>query len=537
MDKRDPDFEIDEQTYKEIEDAFVEQNLREQRYHLFQLKQEKDLDRRTQKLGRLLTSLSPVQACDLLESAYRLAVAYSAIGESVLLSSLQIDRIWAQHGLVVLQGIFDELQTRRQYDLQRILINSLIFREHSHIFCSIVLYFHNLSYLFYEATEDKRFHLNLPTVIRKLQEICKKQGLRTIKFELESFFADFFNLELSDEIADRVVPILFEKKFSHLQGNILYHDTSELLPEDLSAELIPNVFEMDIDITSWETILTESLTPKADDIVIEARKVFSHLRTGERVEMARKVRDGELKLLLYDQSPIVIEALLENSRLTEIEVSNLAYRQTTAGEILNKIAENNSWFCRYTIKNAIAKNQNTAVDLALKILPDLLQNDLIDIVNKSGLSWMVRRSAYKQLQLKLSRSLVAEQIEMARYAGPIIIEIMLNSRDERFITTLLYHDRLQEKDITRIINWPDTNPLILERIGKHIYWSEAHSIKVGLLHHPSTPPAIKTRFLDDLSFQELQILSLDHKLDDSFRSLVLRRLEGFADTGVSANDL
>lgn len=516
---------LDQEHYEAAEKAYLEQTQRQQRQYLLQLKMIDDLDLRTEKLGDILTQISPVEAADLVLAAYELAEVHAPIGEAVLLSALQLDVIWKRQGMTVLQGMLDELRMRSEYDLLHILLDSLIFRDNSHIFCLLANHFGQLSDLLYQATADKRFHLDMTQMVRQLQELCKKQGLQFISMHLDAFFETIWGFSVESQLWPTILPIILTQHFSHLSDRTIFLDVGELLPDSVSNELIPTVFDMEVDINSWELILTEAETAAIDDLVIEARKRFENLRTGERVEIARKVKDTELKLLLYDKSPIVIEALLDNPRLTEVEVGTLTNRQTTAPEILAVISQHNRWICRYPIKFALVQNPNTPFEIAVRQLPDLLQADLITTVKNGELNWNLRRAAYQELQARLEHVDLRDQLEMVEHVDSIIIDIFLSSRDERIVSALIYHNRLKEHDIIRLISWHGTSPTILERIGKHPYWSEAHAVKVGLLHQPATPPFLKSRFMDDMTPAELDILSHNPFLDESFLSLVQRRLE------------
>ncbi len=513
------------EAYDAVSQAYFEQYQLEQRQYLIQLKFICDIGERTIRLAKIMRSLSSVQVCDLLATSYQLSQSYSPIGDAALLSSLPVDQIWKQQGVVILQGMFDELQSRGHYELLHIYLDMLIFRESSLIFIAIVQHFQQLSHSLYHATDDKRFHLPLPAIVRILQKICKTQGFRNLAFKITEFFDIFFRYKVSEDTFALTLGVLFAYKFNHVEKENIILDTSNILNQRLIGELIPTAFDLDLDIRSWEAILREQNEPRLDDITIEARKHFENMRTGERVEIARKVKGSELNLLLYDKSPIVVEALLDNPRLAELDIVGLTLRDSTPAEVLGKVAANPYWNCRYSIKNGIVNNRNAPFELANRFLADLLQNDLIAVVQKTELSWSIRRAAYFELQKTFEELTLADQLSLAEYSPWMVAEILLNTRDERILAALFYHARLKEAEIVRIVNWPETSNLLLERIGIHVSWGEIHPIKIGLLHNPHTPAYLKTRFLDHLSGLELRILAANTRLDELFRSLALRRWE------------
>ena len=517
--------EFDPNSFNDLEEAYLFDREQTIRHKLIQLKIIDDLIERTNYLAEIFSNNNPADNADLLVAAYDLANQFSVIGELTLLSVINLDRLKETCGIITLQGLFDELQDKKQFDLARFIFRNVMFKESTQIFSHLVVHCLNLFRAIYEMTKDEKFKLTIPQLVYLLQRVTQKQGLRELTVALSTFFLEEFEFNPTQEELDQITTILFDHQFRHVGKDVFVLYTVDIIPLDYAPILIPAHIFYKFELYEWENVISEDQHEKLDDIVIEARRRFEHLRAGERVEIARKVKGSDLKKLTYDKSPVVFKALLENPQLIELDVINIALRHTTSGEILQAIAESSIWINRYPVKNALAKNANTPRQLAIDLIPHLLQEDLLDIISRDELSWIVRRYAYLQIRLKLETISLADILELATQAHYIINEILLRKQDERILNILFYHDRLDEGQILQFLRWEKVSANLLEHLGDHIYWSESHPIKLGLLHHHHTPPKTRYKLLEDITPLEMKILCLNNSIDDAFLQIVKRKLD------------
>ncbi len=117
------------------------------------------------------------------------------------------------------------------------------------------------------------------------------------------------------------------------------------------------------------------------------------LAVGEKIAIARAAGPGAIALLRGDPSPRVVQALLENPRMTEGSLLPLVSSERTRPEILTLIAGDTRWGHRYRIRLAICRNSSTPYSAALRILPMLKKTDLALVAEDRHLSSVVRRRA------------------------------------------------------------------------------------------------------------------------------------------------
>lgn len=117
------------------------------------------------------------------------------------------------------------------------------------------------------------------------------------------------------------------------------------------------------------------------------------LAVGEKIVIARGGSQGLLRLLCTDPTPRVIDALLDNPRLTEGLLAPMVGSETTAPVILGKVAIHRRWGVRYPIRLALCRNPATPLERVLALLPMLKKRDLEAVARDNRLKLPVRRRA------------------------------------------------------------------------------------------------------------------------------------------------
>ena len=97
--------------------------------------------------------------------------------------------------------------------------------------------------------------------------------------------------------------------------------------------------------------------------------------------------------LRNDPEPRVIEALLENPRLTEGSLLPMLSREVARPEVLSLVANSHRWGTRYPVRVAICKNPRTPATSSLPLLPMLKKKDLGAVARDRRLPSVVRRRA------------------------------------------------------------------------------------------------------------------------------------------------
>lgn len=113
--------------------------------------------------------------------------------------------------------------------------------------------------------------------------------------------------------------------------------------------------------------------------------LLQDLTLGYKKTFARTAGPDDIARLLHDPAPTVIENLLKNPRVREQDVVRLAARRPNLESVLQVIFR--SRFCRLSmVQRALVKNPFTPAELAVKLVPNLLESDLRQVVADPGLA-------------------------------------------------------------------------------------------------------------------------------------------------------
>ena len=192
--------------------------------------------------------------------------------------------------------------------------------------------------------------------------------------------------------------------------------TSGLSVEDawLLAEHI-EVSDADLDL-SWlpseryEDLVLETPEAQAANLkrVLESERMESGEVPPERVSLIRRLMlmnakdrmkmamkgDREARgILIRDSNREVATAVIQNPRITDQEVENIASMRTVADEVLRLIAMNRSWARSYNIIHSLCRNPRTPIPTVIGILPRIRSKDLKSLSQNKNVSEAVRRQA------------------------------------------------------------------------------------------------------------------------------------------------
>jgi hypothetical protein len=119
------------------------------------------------------------------------------------------------------------------------------------------------------------------------------------------------------------------------------------------------------------------------------------MNTRNRIKLAMKGDREARSILVRDANKIVSSAVMNNPRITDQEVENVAAMRTISDEVLRLISLNRSWARSYPIIHNLARNPKTPMPTVLNILPRIRTKDLKQISLNRNVSEGVRRQAMR----------------------------------------------------------------------------------------------------------------------------------------------
>ena len=120
---------------------------------------------------------------------------------------------------------------------------------------------------------------------------------------------------------------------------------------------------------------------------------YEGFAVGERVAIARRAGIELLSRIRHDPETRVIQAMLENPRLTEGTLMPLLASGAARPEVLRSIAANERWCARYEVRRLLCRHRRVPAEIVLPLLPTLKKGDLRAIESQPGLNPLVRQRA------------------------------------------------------------------------------------------------------------------------------------------------
>ncbi len=119
-----------------------------------------------------------------------------------------------------------------------------------------------------------------------------------------------------------------------------------------------------------------------------------------RVKLAMKGDREARGILIRDANKVVATGVINNPRITDQEVENIAAMRTVADEVLRLIGLNRAWARQYPIIHNLARNPRTPLPTAMQILPRIRSKDLKSLSQNRNVSEGVRRQAYRLSEMR-----------------------------------------------------------------------------------------------------------------------------------------
>jgi hypothetical protein len=118
------------------------------------------------------------------------------------------------------------------------------------------------------------------------------------------------------------------------------------------------------------------------------------------MKLAMKGDREARNILIRDSNRVVATAVIQNPRVTDQEVENIAAMRTVADEVLRLISMNRNWARSYTIIHNLVRNPRTPLPTVINILPRIRTKDLKHLSQNRNVSEAARRQAMRLAQAR-----------------------------------------------------------------------------------------------------------------------------------------
>jgi len=120
----------------------------------------------------------------------------------------------------------------------------------------------------------------------------------------------------------------------------------------------------------------------------------------DRVKLGMKGDREARNILIRDPNRLVSTAVVNNPRISEQEIENIAAMRTVSEDILRQIASSRHWSRSYSVMLSLARNPRTPIANTMTIMSRLQLRDLTALSKNRNISDAVRRHAARLLSAR-----------------------------------------------------------------------------------------------------------------------------------------
>lgn len=136
----------------------------------------------------------------------------------------------------------------------------------------------------------------------------------------------------------------------------------------------------------------------AERVSLIRRLMFMNAR--DRMKMAMKGDREARGILIRDSNRVVAAAVINNPRINDHEIENIAAMRTVSDEVLRLISINRNWARSYPIIHNLVRNPRTPIPTVIGTLPRIRTKDLHQLSQNRNVSEAVRRQALRLSQAR-----------------------------------------------------------------------------------------------------------------------------------------
>lgn len=123
----------------------------------------------------------------------------------------------------------------------------------------------------------------------------------------------------------------------------------------------------------------------------------------DRMKLAMKGNREARNLLIRDPNKIISTAVIQNPKITDQEVENIASMRTINSDVLRMIAINKQWASNYKVIHTLCLNPKTPLANTMNFLPRLQMKDLKSISSNRNVPEAVRKHASRLFGARTGR--------------------------------------------------------------------------------------------------------------------------------------
>jgi hypothetical protein len=166
-------------------------------------------------------------------------------------------------------------------------------------------------------------------------------------------------------------------------------------PRHTSMSLVRQLFTFDLMQVALTPTIAGDLKVAAEETLL---KRLESIASGARLSLARRASGRVAAALLLDPESRVVEAALENPRLTEALVRQALLRAEATQVLVHAVCEHPKWSLRREIRLALLRSDKTPIDRAVEFARNFTSTQVEEVLRSSRLPAIAKSSILSEVR-------------------------------------------------------------------------------------------------------------------------------------------
>lgn len=173
--------------------------------------------------------------------------------------------------------------------------------------------------------------------------------------------------------------------------------------------------------------------------------------------------------------------------LNEDSALALVKSADATAEVLARLAKNPIVSKSRKVLVALASHPRSPRHISVPLLRSMFIFDLMNLALTPAIAPDVKRAAEEQLIMRLESLPVGQKITLARRASGRVAAALLQTPDQRIISSALDNKQLTEALVVQALMKPHASERLYVLVSDHPNWQNRREVQIALLRSENTP--------------------------------------------------
>jgi hypothetical protein len=197
------------------------------------------------------------------------------------------------------------------------------------------------------------------------------------------------------DISENFLQIVGRSQWMKYPRVQFYFVNNPKTPPAEAMNFVRLLFWRDLNFVLTNLKLASEVRHLAESVVIQRLPTMA---VGDKITLARITAGEVLKTMRSEKDSRIINALLQNPRMTEEDVLFIVNQPKTPAPVLEVVAKSSKWACRKEVKIALIRNSSTPIAYAIGLISGLLATDLKMLVSDQKVKVALRKMMETKLK-------------------------------------------------------------------------------------------------------------------------------------------